>query len=112
VQSARTLAAEHDYTPLAEKRALATRLRAQIMVIRGSRHATPFDAIEVTNAGLVAQLTDQPLPPVHRWLRDAPLQSPATPPAGSVAEEHAAAMHDLTRSAPGNEGIVPNTEVP
>jgi hypothetical protein len=93
------LAAEHDYTPLAEKRALAMRLEAQISVIRGSRHGTPFDSIQVTNASLVAQLTDQPLPPAERWLRDAPLQSPATPPAGSVAEEHAAAMRDLVRSA-------------
>jgi 3-oxoadipate enol-lactonase len=93
------VAAEHDYTPLAEKRALATRLGAQILVIRGSRHGTPFDSIEVTNASLVAQLTDQPLPPMDRWLRDTPLQSPATPPAGSVAEEHAAAIRKYRRSA-------------
>lgn len=85
------VAAEHDYTPLAEKRALAARLAAPIMVIRGSRHGTPFDSIDVTNAGLLALLTDQALPPMEHWCRDVPSRSPAAPPPGSVAEEHAAA---------------------
>jgi hypothetical protein len=89
VQSARTLAAEHDYTPLAEKYRLAARLRASILVVRGSRHVTPFDSIAITNASLLAQLTDQPLPPEERWIRDAPKQAPIAAPLGSVAEEHA-----------------------
>jgi len=93
------IAAEHDYTPLAEKRELAARLGAAIMVVRGSRHVTPFDAIEATNASLLAHLTDQPLPAVEYWIRDAPARAPATPPPGSVAEEHAAAA-GLSLSAP------------
>jgi hypothetical protein len=71
---ARTLviAAEHDFTPLAEKYALAAALRADIMIVRGSRHGTPFDSIEATNAGLLALLTDRPLPPSDRWVCDGP----------------------------------------
>jgi pimeloyl-ACP methyl ester carboxylesterase len=84
------IAAEHDYTPLAEKRALAARLGAEFVVVRHSRHGTPFDSIELTNASLTAFLTDQPLPPVEHWVRDAPERAPVTPPPGSVAEEHAA----------------------
>jgi 3-oxoadipate enol-lactonase len=65
------IAAEHDYTPLAEKRALAALLGARILVVNGSRHGTPFDSIAITNASLVAQLADQPLPDNARWVRDA-----------------------------------------
>jgi len=57
------IAAEHDLTPLAEKRALASRLGAAIAVVRGSRHGTPFDAVEATNACIFALLSDQPPPP-------------------------------------------------
>jgi 3-oxoadipate enol-lactonase len=64
------IAAEHDYTPLAEKRALAARMRARIVVVNGSRHGTPFDSIAITNASLLAQLTDQPLPDSTRCVRD------------------------------------------
>lgn len=64
------IAAEHDFTPLAEKRALAESLGAQFVVARGSRHGTPFDAIELTNASLLALLTDEPLPDPARWRRD------------------------------------------
>jgi 3-oxoadipate enol-lactonase len=66
------IAAEHDYTPLAEKRALAARLRAPIVVVRGSRHATPFDSVAVTNASLLALLADRPLPPAEEHLCDTP----------------------------------------
>ena len=48
------IAAEHDFTPLAEKRALAAQLKADFVVVRGSRHGTPFDSIEATNASLLA----------------------------------------------------------
>jgi 3-oxoadipate enol-lactonase len=85
------IAAEHDFTPLAEKRALATLLNAEIVVVRGSRHGTPFDSIEATNASLLALLTDQPLPPQTRWVRDPPARAQRLSLAGSIAEEHAMA---------------------
>jgi 3-oxoadipate enol-lactonase len=65
------IAAEHDYTPLQEKHALAAALKAQIVVVRGSRHGTPFDAVEATNACLLALLTDRPMPPSERCVCDA-----------------------------------------
>lgn len=64
------VAAEHDYTPLAEKVEMAKSLGAQIAVIHGSRHGTPFDAIEATNACLLALFTDRPLAPLRRWMCD------------------------------------------
>lgn len=83
------IAAENDFTPLSEKRDLAQRLRAELVVVRGSRHGTPFDSVEVTNASLLALLTDQPLPPPARWVRDTPTCTQALSLAGSIAEEHA-----------------------
>jgi 3-oxoadipate enol-lactonase len=85
------IAAEHDFTPLAEKRALASLLKADIVVVRDSRHGTPFDSIEATNASLLALLTDQPLPPQTRWVRDPPARAQRLSLAGSIAEEHAMA---------------------
>lgn len=85
------IAAEHDYTPLAEKRQLAARLGAQLVVVAGSRHGTPFDAIGITNATLVAFLRDEPLPAADAWRADAPEEAPSAPPPGSVAHEHAEA---------------------
>jgi 3-oxoadipate enol-lactonase len=66
------IAAEHDYTPLTEKYALAAALRADIMVVRGSRHGTPFDSTQATNAARLALLTDQPLPPFEQRVCDGP----------------------------------------
>ena len=44
------IAAEHDYTPLAQRRAEAARYpHAELVVIAGSRHGTPFDAIDAFN---------------------------------------------------------------
>jgi iron complex outermembrane receptor protein len=83
------IAAENDFTPLAEKRELAARLKAELVVVRGSRHGTPFDSVEVTNASLIALLTDQPLPPPGKWERDTPNHAQALSLAGSIAEEHA-----------------------
>ncbi|HEX3602775.1 MAG TPA: alpha/beta hydrolase [Steroidobacteraceae bacterium] len=83
------IAAENDFTPLAEKRELAKKLRAELVVVRGSRHATPFDSVEATNASLLALLTDQPLPPAARWVRDTPTRAQTLSLAGSIAEEHA-----------------------
>jgi 3-oxoadipate enol-lactonase len=83
------IAAEHDFTPLAEKRELAAKLKADIVVVRGSRHGTPFDSVEATNASLLALLTDQPLPPQTRWVRDTPTRALTLSLAGSIAEDHA-----------------------
>jgi pimeloyl-ACP methyl ester carboxylesterase len=83
------IAAENDFTPLAEKRELAQRLHAQLVVVRGSRHGTPFDSVDATNASLLALLTDQPLPPAAKWVRDTPIHAQALSLAGSIAEEHA-----------------------
>ncbi len=83
------IAAENDFTPLAEKRALASRLGADLVVVRGSRHGTPFDAVRATNASLLALLTDRPLPPEERRRRDDAERWHELPCAGSFAEEHA-----------------------
>jgi pimeloyl-ACP methyl ester carboxylesterase len=83
------IAAENDFTPLAEKRELADRLKADLVVVRGSRHGTPFDSVEVTNDCLLALLTDQPLPPPTRWTSDTPTRAQTLTLSGSIAEEHA-----------------------
>ena len=83
------IAAENDFTPLAEKRELAKRLNADLVVVRGSRHGTPFDSVEATNDCLLALLTDQAPPPATRWIRDTPTRAQALSLAGSIAEEHA-----------------------
>jgi pimeloyl-ACP methyl ester carboxylesterase len=83
------IAAENDFTPLAEKRELAAKLKADLVIVRGSRHGTPFDSVEVTNASLLALLTDQPLPPAARWTRDTPAHAQTLTLSGSIAEEHA-----------------------
>jgi 3-oxoadipate enol-lactonase len=83
------IAAEDDFTPLKEKRDLAKMLGADIVVVKGSRHGTPFDSVEVTNASLLALLTDQPLPPQAHWVSDSPTLSKSLTLAGSIAEEHA-----------------------
>jgi 3-oxoadipate enol-lactonase len=83
------IAAEKDFTPLEEKCSLAKTLNADMVVVRGSRHGTPFDSVEVTNASLLALLTDQPLPPPARWVRDPPAHARQLSLSGSIAEEHA-----------------------
>lgn len=83
------IAAEHDFTPLAEKRELTAKLKADMVVVRGSRHGTPFDSVVATNASLLALLTDQPLPPRARWVRDSPTHARSLCLSGSIAEEHA-----------------------
>jgi 3-oxoadipate enol-lactonase len=83
------IAAESDFTPLAEKRTLAARLGADFVLVRGSRHGTPFDAVKVTNASLLALLTDQPLPPPEQWTCDEAAHSVELPLTGTIAEEHA-----------------------
>ncbi|HTT40245.1 MAG TPA: alpha/beta hydrolase [Burkholderiales bacterium] len=71
------IAAEHDYTPLEEKRMLAARLAASLVVVHGSHHGTPFDASEATNSSLLAFLGDRPLPPYEQLLCDTPTRSQA-----------------------------------
>ena len=83
------IAAEHDYTPLAQKHELAVALAADIIVVRGSRHGTPFDAVEATNASLWAVFTDQPLPAPDRCACDLPQPMQALAFPGSLAEQHA-----------------------
>ncbi len=81
------IAAENDFTPLAEKRALAAALGAQFITVRGSRHGTPFDAVAATNAALSAFVEDRPLPPPGRFRCDRRPRALRFP--GSLAEEHA-----------------------
>lgn len=64
------IVAERDHTPVSEKISLAARLHANMVVVRGSRHGTPFDASAATNACLLALLTDQPLPPYEQLTCD------------------------------------------
>jgi hypothetical protein len=45
--------------------------------------------VEVTNASLLALLTDQPLPPSTGWERDTPTRAQSLSLQGSIAEEHA-----------------------
>jgi hypothetical protein len=47
-------------------------LHADIVVVRGSRHAAPFDSIETTNACILAALSDAPLPERQAWVCDEP----------------------------------------
>jgi 3-oxoadipate enol-lactonase len=90
------IAAEHDFTPLLEKRELAAKLKADIVVVRDSRHGTPFDSVDATNASLLALLTDRPLPPQTRWVRDSPTRARALSLDGSIAEEHALGARSLS----------------
>jgi 3-oxoadipate enol-lactonase len=96
------IAAENDYTPLAEKRALARRLGARFVVVRGSRHGTPFDAVDATNASLLALLTDQSLPPPKQRICDQVARWDPLSGAGGFAEQHAmqrTAQFDVRQSA-------------
>jgi 3-oxoadipate enol-lactonase len=83
------IAAENDFTPLAEKQELAKKLNAELVVVRGSRHGTPFDSVRVTNDSLLAFLTDQAPPPTTQWIRDTPSHAQTLTLSGSIAEEHA-----------------------
>jgi pimeloyl-ACP methyl ester carboxylesterase len=83
------IAAEHDYVPIAEKHALAASLHAELLVIRGSRHGTPFDSIAATNAILVALLTDAALPAWADCECDEPEIHYPLSFVGSLAEQHA-----------------------
>jgi len=81
------LAAQNDLTSLEEKRRHAAALNARLIVVRGSRHGTPFDAVKITNESLLAHLRDRPLPLEARWTCDAVSESLDF--GGSLADEHA-----------------------
>src|SRR5436190_5299087 len=66
------IAAEHDYTPLQEKRDIAARLGAEFALIHGSRHGTPFDSVEAVNACLLSFLGGKALPPESKLRLDRP----------------------------------------
>jgi pimeloyl-ACP methyl ester carboxylesterase len=83
------IGAEFDYTPLTQKRTLADRLRARLIVVRGSRHGTPFDAPTITNALLAAVLGDRPLPAEELWRCDTAEAVRPLDFAGSLAAQHA-----------------------
>jgi 3-oxoadipate enol-lactonase len=70
---ARTLmiTAEHDFTPLAEKMSMAKAVHADLAIVHGSRHGTPFDSIKATNACLLAWFADRPFRASRRWVCDA-----------------------------------------
>ncbi|NTU78894.1 MAG: alpha/beta fold hydrolase, partial [Chloroflexales bacterium] len=54
------VAAEHDYTPVAYKRAYCARIpRGELVVIAGSRHLTPLDRPAELNATLLRFLAGQ-----------------------------------------------------
>ena len=72
------LAGEHDYTALDEKRTWAQRMRAELRVVQGSRHGTPFDAIGDCNRCLIAFLSAMSLPAT--LAADAPEATPTAPP--------------------------------
>ncbi len=76
------LAAEFDYTPLAEKRAFATVFGAQFAVVRGSRHGTPFDSITACNACAIAFLHGRALPDEAQLRIDSADIAPKAPPPG------------------------------
>ncbi len=57
------IAAEHDYTPLADKHAEAAHFPSvDFVVMPGSRHGTPFDSIEQFNACVLGFLAKHDLP--------------------------------------------------
>lgn len=88
------IAAEHDFTPLKEKAIMAKALGADIAVVHGSRHGTPFDAIEATNACLSALFTDRPLRAARRWTRDgAPTSTRRLARLAQFVEQQASLSH-------------------
>ena len=72
------LAGEFDYTDLAEKRRWAARMQAQLRVVRGSRHGTPFDAIQATNDCVAAFIAGQALS--DDYAADSLAEVPSAPP--------------------------------
>lgn len=74
------LAGEHDYTGLEEKHRWSQRMRASLQVVQGSRHGTPFDAIEATNACLLGFLAGEAEGDGQPLRTDTPERTPQAPP--------------------------------
>lgn len=72
------LCGEFDYTGLAEKMRWAEAMGAEIRVVRGSRHGTPFDAIQATNACIAAYVRGEPM--ADELCADALEHIPTAPP--------------------------------
>jgi 3-oxoadipate enol-lactonase len=72
------IAGEKDYTGLAEKQEWARRMGARLVVVAGSRHGTPFDAIQATNACLLAFFAREAMP--EELTIDPADEVPAGPP--------------------------------
>ena len=53
-------------------------MRAQLAIVAGSRHGTPFDAIGATNRCLLAFFSGQPVP--EDLMVDLPHATPLAPP--------------------------------
>lgn len=83
------VAAEHDYTPLPEKHALAAALGGELRVVRGSRHGTPYDSVGIVNAALRAHLSGEALPGDDRWCIDDAAATVRSVPPGSILDDHA-----------------------
>ena len=71
------------------ERWLAAVLGAALVVVQGSRHGTPFDAVKATNASLLALLAEHSLDPETLHACDEPQPCRPLAFAGSLAEEHA-----------------------
>jgi 3-oxoadipate enol-lactonase len=84
------IAAEHDFTPLAEKMSMAKAVRADIAIVKGSRHGTPFDSIKATNACLLTWLTDRPIRASQRSVCDGAPASARLSRVTQFVEEHTA----------------------
>jgi 3-oxoadipate enol-lactonase len=93
------IAAEHDFTPLEEKAAMAKALGADIAIVHGSRHGTPFDAIEATNACLYSLFTDRPIRYARQWVRDGAPTSSRRLARLAQFVEHQASLHHLELGA-------------
>lgn len=86
------IAGERDFTPAAQQHALAVALGAELVIVRGSRHATPFDSVDATNATLLALLNDAPLPCEAVRVRDDEHAAPEWRFARAIAEAHAGSL--------------------
>lgn len=72
------LCGEHDYTGLDEKRRWAQQMAAELRVVTGSRHGTPFDAIRATNQSIRNFLLGRAV--AERLHADSADQVPRDPP--------------------------------
>lgn len=74
------LAAENDYTPLAEKQLWAAHIGAPIKVVHGSRHGTPFDSILACNHVIAQYFSGEAVDTLGELHVDRPDQVPRAPP--------------------------------